>query len=173
MRRFLIVCLCFVTVGCVLLLVLAARGRGPEAEAEDTGPAEVEDEVVEQPVAGDVVPLTARADRAPKADTEPDRADREAEMALQRLVQVRAEVAAKVERKPLFVMAHERGLPNHELFMMSSEQLLDAILAADGLPPADVLPSPHTEERVMEVAAEAHRRQEEYLAEEAAEHGAG
>ncbi|MDX6519727.1 MAG: hypothetical protein QOF08_332 [Gaiellales bacterium] len=182
MRRFLIVCLCLFTVGFVLLLVLAARGRGadgrlkqvdPELQADGTDPAEVEEAGVEQPVPGDVVALADRTVRTPDADPEPDRAGGEAELALERLVSVRAEVAAKVERKPLFVMAHARGLPNHELFTMTSEQLLEAILEAEGLPPADVLPSPQTEERVMAVVAEAHRRQEEYLAEEAAKRDAG
>jgi hypothetical protein len=182
MRRFLIVCLCLFTVGFALLLVLATRERAaddrlqqvdPEPQADDTGPAEVEDERVEQPVPADVVALADRAVRTPDSDPEPDRAGGEAELALERLVSVRADVVAKVERRPLFVMAHERGLPNHELFTMTSEQLLEAILEAEGLPPADVLPSPQTEERVMAVAAEAHRRQEEYLAEEAAERDAG
>jgi hypothetical protein len=176
MRRFLIVCLCVFTVGCILLLFVG-RGRpadhlqqvDADSEADDPGLAEVEAERSEHPVAGDVVTLADRSNGA----SAPDRAGREAELALERLVRVRADVVARVERRPLFLMAHERGLPNHKLFTMTPEQLLDAILEADGLPPADVLPSPQTEERVMAVAAEAHRRHEEYLAEEAAERDAG
>jgi hypothetical protein len=166
MRRFLIVCLCVFTVGCVLLL-LAGRSRGsggrfeqidPDSEAGDAGLAE--EDGAEETVPDDVVTLA-------------NRAGSEAELALERLVRVRADVVARVERRPLFAMAHERGLPNHELFTMSSEQLLDAILEAEGLPPADVLPSPHSEDRMMAVADEAYRRHEEYLAEEAAERDAG
>ena len=177
MRRFLIVCLCVFTVGCVLLLVVG-RGRAPadrlqpvepDSEENEAGLAEVEEEGAGQPVSGEVVTLPDRASRTP----DPERTPREAELAQERLVQVRADVLTRVERAPLFAMARERGLRNHNLFMMSSEQLLDAILEAEGLPPADVLPSAHTEERVMAVAAEAHRRHEEYLADEAAERDAG
>ncbi|MDX6547420.1 MAG: hypothetical protein QOG33_970 [Gaiellales bacterium] len=176
MRRFLIVCLCLATFGCVVLL-LAGRSRGagrlqrvdPDVETRDAEPDEVEEEGAGQPVAVDTATLPDPADRAP----DPDLAGREAELALERLVQVRADVAASVERSALFLMARDRGLPNHELFTMTPEQLLDATLEAEGLPPADVLPSPQTEERVMAVAAEAYRRHEEYLAERAPERDAG
>jgi hypothetical protein len=179
MRRFLIVCLCVVTVGCVLLL-LAGRGRGPDGrfervdpdvDAGDASPAEAEEESVEQQVPGAAASLADRADRTP--DAEPQRAGREAELALERLVRVRADLVARVERRSLYVMAHERGLPNHALYMMTPEQLLEAILEAEGLPPADVLPSQQTEERVMAVADEAYRRDLEYRGEQAAERDAG
>ena len=170
MRRFLIVCLCLATFGCVLLL-LARRSRGPGRlqRVDPEAGAGAEEQGVERLVPIDTATLTDHADRP----ADPDRSAREAELALERLVQVRADVAASVERSALFLMARDRGLPNHELFSMTPEQLLDATLEADGLPPADVLPSPQTEERVMAVAAEAYRRHEEYLAEQAAQPNAG
>ena len=65
-------------------------------------------------------------------------------------------------------MAHNRGLPHHTLFLMSSAQLLDAVLAAEELPPADVLPSVDTEQRVREIATEAFERHQWFAAQDAA-----
>jgi hypothetical protein len=64
-------------------------------------------------------------------------------------------------------MAEERNVPYFRLFFMTKEELLDAILEVEHVPPHDVMPSPEALERVREIAAEAYRRHEEIAAEEA------
>jgi hypothetical protein len=59
-------------------------------------------------------------------------------------------------------------VPYFRLFFMTKPELLEAILEAEGVPPADVRPSPASAARVREVAAEAYRRDQEIAAEEAA-----
>jgi hypothetical protein len=81
--------------------------------------------------------------------------------------ELRAEIVERVERRPLFVMAEERNVPYFRLFFMTKEELLDAILEVEHVPPHDVMPSPEALERVREIAAEAYRRHEEIAAEEA------
>jgi hypothetical protein len=175
MRRFVIVFLCLTIAGCVVLMAARARRiepAEPSWEAENA----VEDEIVEgagldapAPAEAEIVSLASRTE--PSADD--DGAGREGDRVLEELAQLRAEVVDRVDRRPLFAMAQARGLPNHELFTMSSQQLLDAILDAEGLPPADVQPSPHSAERIRMVASEAFRRHDEFAAEEAAERDAG
>ncbi len=92
---------------------------------------------------------------------------RDSELRLRGLAALRIEILETVDRRALYTMAHDRGLPHHALFLMSSSQLLDAVLAAEELPPADVLPSIDTERRVREIAAEALARHERVLAEDA------
>jgi hypothetical protein len=96
-----------------------------------------------------------------------------AERKLEQLAELRAQLARSVDRRALFGMARDRGLPHHQIFFMTSDQLLDAIVAAEGLPPADVLPSGYTEERMSAIAAEARLRHDEIVVAEAAELDAG
>ena len=110
---------------------------------------------------------------APESAHEPPPAPDAGQERLEQLLRVRADVVERVDRRSLFAMAHVRGLPNHELFTMTSKQLLEAILAAEGLPPADVLPSPQTEQRIRDIAVEAFQRHEQFLAEDAADRVAG
>ena len=79
---------------------------------------------------------------------------RDSELRLRGLAALRIEILETVDRRALYTMAHDRGL-------------LDAVLAAEELPPADVLPSIDTERRVREIAAEALARHERVLAEDA------
>jgi hypothetical protein len=173
MRRLVIVFLCLTIAGCVVLLAVRSRrdranapdgeyGPGMDAEAGDQKPATPD-------VEAEVVSLASRDEPAPDRETAPYDSQR----ALEELSQLRADVVAGVERRPLFAMAQSRGLPNHELFTMSSEQLLDAILDAEGLPPADVRPSQESADQIRSVMSEALRRQDEYAAEEAAKLDAG
>jgi hypothetical protein len=175
MRRLVIVVLCLTIAGC--LLVLAARfGRAravaPADEPEMDTSAEVDREAEADPAPADeadVVSLASRDEPPPERETAPYDGERvQAELA-----QLRDDVVAGVDRRPLFAMAQARGLPNHELFSMSSEHLLDAILDAEALPPTDVLPSPENADRIRSVMAEAFQRQDEYAAEEAASRDAG
>jgi hypothetical protein len=80
------------------------------------------------------------------------------------LQQVRREVLKEVERPPLYEMAEERGVPHFRRFFMSNGKLLDAILDAEGVPPADVSPSPETVVRVRALALEMFQRNEAYVA---------
>jgi hypothetical protein len=121
-----------------------------------------------EPVA-DVVPLVVpEPEPAPEAEPEPEPVLRDSELRLHELAALRAELLATVDRRALYSMAHDRGLPHHSLFLMSSGQLLDAVLAAEELPPADVLPSADTARRVREIAAEASERHQWFAAQDAA-----
>jgi hypothetical protein len=100
------------------------------------------------------------------AETDPD-------ALLEELARLREDVVEQVERRPLFVMAEQRGVPYYRLFFMTKPELFEAVLEAEGIPPADVRPSPETAERVRALVAEALRRHEEIAAEEAAEAKAG
>jgi len=71
------------------------------------------------------------------------------------LARIRADVVERVERRPFFVMAERRGVPFYELFRMTKQELFEAVLEAEGLPPHDVTPSPQSAARIREIAAEA------------------
>lgn len=175
MRRLVIVFLCLTIAGCVLLLVVrsARRDRASVArDHDDAVPEESIHDVTGTPAPadeGDVVSLASRDEPPPVTESTPY----DGAQAMTELSDMRVEVATRVDRRPLFAMAQARGLPNHELFSMSSEQLLDAILDAEGLPPADVVPSQQNAERIRSVMSEAFQRQDEYAAEEAASRDAG
>src|SRR6476469_7454908 len=129
----------------------------PVAEAEPEPVAESEPETEQLPVVDppdeDVV--------APSAQGE-DGNGRMSEMTA-----LRAEIVERVERRPLFVMAEERDVPDFRLFFMTKPELLDAILEIEHVPPDDVMLSQEALERVREIAAEAYHRHEEIAAEEA------
>jgi hypothetical protein len=173
-RRFLIIFLILTIAGCVLLVAARMRrqGAGDAFRYEEPDAAGTEVAGSEQEVAAevDVVVSLASRDEPPP---EPREAPHDAERVLSELAQLRAEVVERVDRRPLFAMAQARGLPNHVLFTMSSQQLLDAIMDAEGLPPEDVLPSPESADQVRSVVAEAFRRHEEFTAEESSERDAG
>jgi hypothetical protein len=84
------------------------------------------------------------------------------------LALIRADVVERVERRPLFVMAERRGVPFFQLFSMTKQELFEAVLKAEGLPPHDVTPSPQSAARIREIAAEALGLHEELAAEGAA-----
>ena len=67
---------------------------------------------------------------------------------------LRAEIVERVERRPLFVMAEERNVPYFRLFFMTKQELVDAILEVEHVPPDDVMPSQEALDRVREIAAE-------------------
>jgi hypothetical protein len=71
------------------------------------------------------------------------------------LALIRADVVERVERRPLFVMAERRGVPFFQLFCMTKQELFEAVLEAEGLPPHDVTPSPQSATRIREIVAEA------------------
>jgi hypothetical protein len=173
-RRFLIITLCLFGVG--VLLLLMRQWRVPAPDMPDA--ADPEPEVAEQPQPEPVA--ERQPEPEPEAESEPAADDvvappvaEDGERLLAELAQIRAEVVERVERRPLFVMAEQRGVPYFRLFFMTKPELLEAILEAEGVPPADVRPSPVSAARVRAVVAEAYRRDQEIAAEEAAEVGAG
>jgi len=173
MRRLMIVFLCLTVAGCVVVLAVRSRRvRATEPGREDDPGLNAEQ--AGQPLwapesEADVVSLASRDAPPPDRETAPYDSQR----TLEELSQLRADVVDGVDRRPLFAMAQARGLPNHELFSMSSEQLLDAILHAEGLPPADVRPSQESADQIRSVMSEALRRQDEFAAGEAAQLDAG
>ena len=172
MRRLVIVFLCLTIAGCVAVLLAARSRRSRAAEHLGEPNLDVDGEAADRtpPPAGDadVVSLAYRNEPPPEREPPYD-----GQRALEELTQLRADVVAGVDRRPLFAMAQSRGLPNHELFTMSSDQLLDAILHAEGLPPADVRPSQESAEGIRSVMSEALHRQQEFAAEQAAQFDAG
>jgi hypothetical protein len=80
------------------------------------------------------------------------------------LARIRADVVERVERRPFFVMAERRGVPFFQLFSMTKQELFEAVLEAEGLPPHDVTPSPPSAARIREIAAEALHLHEEIAA---------
>jgi hypothetical protein len=197
----LIVCLCLATLGFVVLLLgrrrvqpsgrVAQPAPVPEApipEAAEPAPApavpdppqpEAEEvaAIVDQPAGraadldteGEVLAFPLQQDDGPELEDVPSPAERK----LEQLAELRAQLAGSVDRRALFGMARDRGVPHHQIFFMTSDQLLDAIVSAEGLPPADVLPSGYTEERMSAIAAEARLRHDEIVVAEAAELDAG
>jgi hypothetical protein len=173
-RRFLIITLCLFGVGVLaLLLMRQARVPAPGMPAAADPEPEVAEEPQPEPVAEQPEPVAEPEPDHPADDVVAPPAAEDGERLLAELAQIRAEVVERVERRPLFVMAEQRGVPYFRLFFMTKPELLEAILEAEGVPPADVRPSPASAARVRAVVAEAYRRDQEIAAEEAAEVGAG
>ena len=76
------------------------------------------------------------------------------EALLGELAQLRRDALKKVHRRPLYVMAEERGVPRYRRAFMTNGQLFDAILNAEGVSPGTGSPSPATVERVRELTLE-------------------
>ena len=175
MRRLLLISLCLIGLGLLVwMLRQAPAGHAPEPMVEDPPP---EPSFEPQPPEAErAEPAALDGGTGPVPDV---RASGEAvsepdpDQLLEELAAVRAEVVDRVERRPLFVMAEQRGVPYFRLFFMTKPELFEAVLEAEGIPPADVRPSPETAERVRALAAEALRRHAEIAAEEAAEAKAG
>jgi hypothetical protein len=138
----------------------------PELDDAPTTQMQAVEEPVVEPEPGVVEQPAPEVEEEPEPEPDP-------EQLLEELSRIRAEVVERVERRPLFVMAEQRGVPYFRLFFMTKPELFEAVLEAEGIPPADVRPSADTAERVRALAAEAFRRHEEIAAEEAAEAKAG
>jgi hypothetical protein len=167
------------TVGCVALMLMNRRVRsiGAPATHPETSTADPETSTADAPASstaeasfGEVLTFPVQtADDAAVVDEASD----PAEQKLEELAEIRAGLVSNIDRRALFAMARDRGLPHYQIFFMTSKQLLDAIIDTEGLPPFDVLPSTYTEERMDAIAAEAHRRHEQIMIAEAAERHAG
>lgn len=75
----------------------------------------------------------------------------DSEELLGELAELRRDALKSVHRRPLYVMAEERGVPLYRRAFMTNGQLFDAILNAEGVSPEAVSPSPATVERVREL----------------------
>jgi hypothetical protein len=169
MRRVLLITLCLFGLGLLVwMLRRAPSGDVPDPLVEEEPP---EPSFEPQPPEAETAPLDARP--GPVPDVRGEAAEAEADQLLEELARLRADVVERVERRPLFVMAEQRGVPYFRLFFMTKPELFQAVLDAEGIPPADVRPSAETADRVRALAAEAFRRHEEIAAEEAAEMKAG
>ena len=166
MRRLMMGFVCGAVLGYVLWLLAGRRWEEPRVEAF-APPAErpAPQPAPPEPVA-EIVPLAVPEPEPAEASPAPP--VRDSELRLHELAALRVEILETVDRRALYTMAHDRGLPHHTLFLMSSAQLLDAVLAAEELPPADVLPSVDTEQRVREIATEAFERHQWFAAQDAA-----
>jgi hypothetical protein len=169
MRRLIIIGLCLFGLGLLVwMLRRAPAGDLPDPLIEEE-PAEPSFEP--QPPQAETAPIDGRTGPVPDVRGADEEAD--PDQLLEELARLRAEVVEQVERRPLFVMAEQRGVPYFRLFFMTKPELFQAVLDAEGIPPEDVRPSPETAERVRALAAEAFRRHDEIAAEEAAEMKAG
>jgi len=166
MRRLLIITLCLVGLGLLVWMLRRAPAGGVPDPLVDEEPPEPSFEP--RPPEAESAAPTRDADPGLVPDVRED-----PDQLLQELSQLRAEVVERVERRPLFVMAEQRGVPYFRLFFMTKPELFEAVLDAEGVPPADVRPSPETADRVRALAAEAFRRNDEIAAEEANEIKAG
>jgi hypothetical protein len=161
-RRLLITCACL-TAAVYAMRLIAARRRPPVRWQPAV--------TVDQPPAAEVVPLPVRAPE-PEPKTAP-KPVRDSERRLLELADLRRELASSVDRRALYAMAHDRGLPHHALFSMGADALLESILECEEIPPADVLPSQATAERMAAIAEEAFARHARLLADDAAALDAG
>jgi hypothetical protein len=78
----------------------------------------------------------------------------DSEELLGELARLRRDALKKVHRRPLYVMAEERGVPRYRRAFMTNGQLFDAILNAEGVSPGTGSPSSATVERVRELTLE-------------------
>ncbi len=88
------------------------------------------------------------------------------QLSMAELAQIRADVVERVAHRPLFVMGEQRSVPHFQLFFMTKQELFEAVLEAEGLPPHDVAPSPQSAARIKEIAAEAFRLHQKIAADE-------
>jgi hypothetical protein len=86
--------------------------------------------------------------------------EQDAARILQEMAEIRADMIAGVSRRPLFLMAKQRGV-SRGLFVASTWDLLDAILEAEGLSPDRQDSSLSAQRRLRQLAAEAYRREAE------------
>jgi hypothetical protein len=163
-RRLMMGFVCGAVLGYVLWLLAGRRWEEPRVEAFAPPSERPDPPAPPEPVA-EIVPLAVREPEP--AAPPPATPVRDSELRLRQLAALRIEILETVDRRALYTMAHDRGLPHHTLFLMSPAELLDAVLAAEELPPADVLPSVDTERRVRGIATEAFERHQWFAAQDA------
>jgi hypothetical protein len=133
MRRLVIIGACLVGLGWLAWLVWRRWAATPEPQGDRGAPAVAEEEVA---------PESYR----PSGQWASGQGD--SEQLLGELAELRRDALKRVHRRPLYVMADERGVPRYRRAFMTNGQLFDAILNAEGVSPEAVSPSPATVERV-------------------------
>ena len=164
MRRLMMGFVCGAVLGYVLWLLAGRRWEEPRVEAFAPPSERPDPPAPPEPVA-EIVPLAVR---------EPEPAARPARDARARLRAASAPARRPADRDPgdgrppcaLHDGARPRAAAPHAV-SDEPRQLLDAVLAVEELPPADVLPSVDTERRVREIATEAFERHQWFAAQDA------
>ena len=174
MRRLIIILLCLGGLGLLALLLLPPRRRRASVAPAWQSPAAAATPPAAEPVAPAATepePAPALVPVEPAGDAEPDAPDppepqpvpdRAAERArtLQVMAELRASIIDGVSRRPLYLMAVERGV-HRDMFVASSWDLLDAILRAEGLSPELRDASPDAVRRLRALADEASAREQQ------------
>jgi len=133
MRRLVIIGACLVGLGWLAWLVWRQWTATPEPQGDRDEPAVVEEEVAPESYRPSEQWASGQGDL---------------EQLLGELAVLRRDALKRVHRRPLYVMAEERGVPRYRRAFMTHGQLFDAILNAEGVSPEAVSPSPATVERV-------------------------
>src|SRR6476620_5318293 len=152
-RRLLLTVFCLLGLGVVVLLIVSSRkrdvARAHEPRSRQSEPRE--------PTPDRVVAAPAPAAAAVRNTIA---VEQDAARILQEMAEIRADMIAGVSRRPLFLMAKQRGV-SRGLFVASKWDLLDALLEAEGLSPDRQDSSPSAQRRLRQLAAEAYRREAE------------
>src|SRR6476620_6551630 len=152
-RRLFLTVLCVVGLGVVVFLIVSSRRRDVARAGEPSS---------RRSVGCEPTPDVVVAASAPSAAAEGDTlaVEQDATRVLQEMAGIRADVIAGVSRRPLFLMAKQRGV-SCGLFVASKWDLLDALLEAEGLSPDRQDSSLSAQRRLRQLAAEAYRREAE------------
>ncbi len=147
MRRLVIIGACLVGLGWLACLVWRQRAAGDD-------PGDRERIATREPKGDRDDPAVAEEEVAPESyrpsgQWASGRGD--SEELLGELAELRRDALKRVHRRPLYVMAEERGVPRYRRAFMTNGQLFDAILNAEGVSPEMASASPATVERVREL----------------------
>jgi len=154
-RRFLLTAFGLFSLGVVILLIASSRKRDAARAHEPRGSSHsLPREPTPDVEAAALVPSAA-------ADSDTRRpVEQHATRTLQEMAEIRADMIAGVSRRPLFLMAKQRGV-SCGLFVASKWDLLDALLEAEGLSPDRQDSSLSAQRRLRQLAVEAYRREAE------------
>jgi hypothetical protein len=136
MRRLVIIGACLVGLGWLAWLVWRQWTATPEPQGDRDEPAVVEEEVAPESYRPSEQWASGQGDL---------------EQLLGELAVLRRDALKRVHRRPLYVMAEERGVPRYRRAFMTNGQLFDAILNTEGVSPETASASPATVERVREL----------------------
>jgi hypothetical protein len=154
-RRFLLTAFGLFSLGVVVLLIASSRKRDVARAHEPRG----SNHSLPREPTPDVEVAALVPSAAADSDTRRP-VEQHATRTLQEMAEIRADMIAGVSRRPLFLMAKQRGV-SCGLFVASKWDLLDAILEAEGLSPDRQDGSLSAQRRLRQLAAEAYRREAE------------
>jgi hypothetical protein len=154
-RRFLLTAFGLFSLGVVILLIASSRKRDVARAHEPRGSSH---SLPREPTPDVEVAALVRSAAAESDTRRP--VEQHATRTLQEMAEIRADMIAGVSRRPLFLMAKQRGV-SCGLFVANKWDLLDAILEAEGLSPDRQDSSLSAQRRLRQLAAEAYRREVE------------